>query len=206
MSRQPTNKSLPRLIQMLPLTLTLLVSPQASAHLLKLFVYAEGNLLQGSCYFAGGSAAKGVNIRILAATGDEIAKLQSDDQGEFSYQASTTRDYRLIADSGDGHRAEWTVKADEMTPPSDLQADLGNGTIVSTTSPPINPSQASSINNNELAILVERSVTRAVAKQVGPLRQELQRNADKARLADIVGGIGFMFGLAGILLWWRSRR
>ncbi len=179
------------------LTLSLLVSPLASAHLLKVFVYADGDRLQGSSYFAGGAAAKGASIRILTADGDEIAKLKTDALGEFSFPISAAEDYRVIADSGDGHRAEWSVRADELLPSNPTQSETA------ATASQLQPSLDS---HAELALLMERSVARAVAKQIGPLRQQLQRNADKARLADIIGGIGFIFGLAGMLLWWRSRR
>ena len=45
----------------------------------------------------------------------------------------------------------------------------------------------------------------AVARQIGPLRRELQASQQRARLSDIIGGIGLIFGIAGVVLWWRSR-
>ncbi|QVK22833.1 hypothetical protein KHX94_16775 [Shewanella dokdonensis] len=53
---------------------------------------------------------------------------------------------------------------------------------------------------------LEQLVQTAVAREVGPLRMELQRYADRLRLSDLLGGIGFIFGLTGGALWWRSRK
>ncbi len=54
--------------------------------------------------------------------------------------------------------------------------------------------------------LSEAMIERAVARQLGPLRLQLEQQQDRARLSDILGGIGIIFGLAGITMWWRSRR
>jgi nickel transport protein len=46
----------------------------------------------------------------------------------------------------------------------------------------------------------------AVARQIRPLREELLATRDALRLTDILGGVGYIFGLAGVALWWHARR
>ncbi len=58
------------------------------------------------------------------------------------------------------------------------------------------------LSAEELEALVER----AVASQVAPLREELHRYQNSARLSDILGGLGVIFGLAGAALWWKARK
>jgi nickel transport protein len=53
---------------------------------------------------------------------------------------------------------------------------------------------------------LEAAIERAVARQVRPLREEVAAARDAARLQDILGGIGYLFGLTGLALWWRGRR
>ena len=50
------------------------------------------------------------------------------------------------------------------------------------------------------------AVEAAVARQIRPLREELLATRDALRLQDILGGLGYIFGLTGLALWWRSRR
>jgi nickel transport protein len=57
-----------------------------------------------------------------------------------------------------------------------------------------------------LAPEIAAAIERAVARQVRPLREELLATRDALRLQDILGGIGYIFGLAGLALWWRSRQ
>jgi nickel transport protein len=49
-------------------------------------------------------------------------------------------------------------------------------------------------------------VERAVARQIRPLREALEAERSRARLHDILGGLGYIAGLAGLALWWRSRK
>jgi len=169
--------------------LLVLCSPLGHAHLLKVFAFTAGDTLQGNSYFAGGAPASGAQIELQAADGSLITRLRPDAGGEFRYRLGPQRAARVIAATGDGHRAEWRLPDDEP--------------IGSATHPALaaDPSAIAATDPSALVALVEA----AVARQVGPLRQELQASQARAKLADIIGGIGFIFGLAGVLLWWRSR-
>jgi nickel transport protein len=179
----------------LTLLLLLLWNTGAEAHLLKLFAYVEGQEIHGSAYFAGGAAATGAPVTVTGADGQTLATLPTDPQGAFRYHADSAGDYRLRVDTGDGHQAEWLIRA----------AEFGQAvpeTAIAATPPSAPQSPAGSVADARLAALIEQ----ALARQIGPLREALQRSDERARLSDILGGIGFIFGLAGIALWWRGRQ
>ncbi|TVT55382.1 MAG: hypothetical protein FHK82_08560 [Sedimenticola thiotaurini] len=173
----------------------LLIHTSADAHLLKLFAYVEGNTIHGSTYFAGGAGVEGAAITLTSLTDKEQSNLKSDAKGEFLFTASRPDDYKIQANTGEGHQAEWLIKADTFNSTSDT-------TDSSNQSYPASSPATSTKTDQQLALLVEQ----AVAKQIGPLRESLQRSDDRARLSDILGGVGFIFGLAGIALWWRSKQ
>ncbi|MEJ2456241.1 MAG: hypothetical protein P8103_19125 [Candidatus Thiodiazotropha sp.] len=54
--------------------------------------------------------------------------------------------------------------------------------------------------------VTEAALERAVARQIRPLREALQGYEEQVRLRDIIGGIGYIVGLAGLGLWWGRRR
>ncbi|KZZ53100.1 hypothetical protein A3761_02835 [Oleiphilus sp. HI0123] len=54
---------------------------------------------------------------------------------------------------------------------------------------------------NDLQALIEK----AVAKQIKPLRKELNAYKEKASFRDALGGIGYIFGLCGIGIWLTQR-
>jgi nickel transport protein len=57
-----------------------------------------------------------------------------------------------------------------------------------------------------LADIVDRSVDRAVSRQVRPLLEAYEAADGRARLNDIAGGVGMIVGIAGIAMWAASRR
>jgi nickel transport protein len=182
----------------------LLLHGSAEAHLLKLFAYVEGPNIHGSVYFAGGAEAAGavvtVSDTVSGSGGQPLAKLKTDPQGAFSYTSVDAGEYRLRADTGDGHQAEWLIRAAEFGPAAPAATSAGTGSR-----PPATEQTGlvdRQLADRQLMALVEQ----ALARQIGPLRAALQRSDERARLSDILGGIGFIFGLAGIVLWWRGRR
>jgi nickel transport protein len=183
------------------------------AHKLQVFAAADGARIEGSAYFAGGGKASGARIRVTDAAGRALAELTPDADGRFRYEASAPVEHRILAESGDGHRAEWRIAAAELaggfpaagvgevhTPPE----NPGSSAPGSAATPP--GGAAPLTGTAPPASGLEAAIERAVARQVRPLREELLAARDALRLQDVLGAIGYLFGLAGVGLWWHSRR
>ncbi len=177
-----------------------LASAETLAHKLQVFAFADGARIEGSAYFAGGGAATGARISILDPAGKVLAEPVPDGEGNFSYQAQAPADHLVVAETGEGHRAQWRVGAAEL-------AAAFPGTAAPTGAPaPPGPAaaQAPTTAGTDEALLA--LIEQAVGRQIGPLRQELMAAQERARLRDILGGIGYILGVAGLAAWWRSRR
>jgi nickel transport protein len=192
-------------VRWLWLAFGLLLCLPVSAHKLKVFATAEGDRILGQAYFVGGAGAGGAAIRIVDAGGRVLARPEPDVNGNFSYAVERRMDYQVVADSLDGHLASWTLRADEFSP------DLP-GTQAMETSDKAHPVAPVS---REQDIPASRTVPdaaslshveAAVARQIRPLRVALQAHEEQVRLRDIVGGIGYIVGLAGLGFWWSARR
>ncbi|EGV16525.1 hypothetical protein [Thiocapsa marina] len=192
------------------IALSMLGSP-ALAHKLQVFAFAEGPRIGGSAYFAGGGAASGARIEVLDADGAKLAELAPDGEGRFVYSAQAPVDHLIRAITGDGHQAEWRVSAAE------LAAGFGSqGTVVGDGANPdqipvsviADPDASTAARRSavDLDPALESAIERAVARQIRPLREQLVAAQDRVRLQDILGGIGYIIGLTGLALWWKSRR
>lgn len=197
------------LARTLPL-LGLAVSAPALAHKLRVFAAAEGDLITGSAYVAGGGAAGGAQISIVDGQGRTLATPTPDAQGRFSYRAQAPADLVVVAQTGDGHRTEWRIAAAELA-----GAFAGGAPApgpVAGSGPPAAPPTATSPARAPAApagaadAALEAAIERALARQLRPLREDLAAAEDRTRLRDILGGIGYIVGLTGLALWWRSRR
>jgi nickel transport protein len=186
-SCRPTRRTGALLISALILTAT-----PAAAHRLRVHAFPAGAEIEGSAYYAGGGPAPGVLIQVLDARGQTLAELHPDAEGRFRYQAQASGDLLIVALSGDGHRAEWPVSGAERAPGPAAPARPGQPPPApGTPEPALTPAAAAAIE-------------RAVARQLRPLREELAATREALRLQDILGGIGYLFGLAGLYLWRRG--
>lgn len=187
----------------------LLFSAQVHSHALKVFAYFEGDLVKGSVYFSGGLAAKSANVSLVTLDGEILQQLTTDDSGEFVSDAISIPVLSVVADSSDGHRGQWQLEkqTSELSNENTQHSNIKHSNIKHSNNkskPSISEMSNPSFNGPSEAHL-SRIVEQAIAAQVGPLRDELHRFQDRARMSDIVGGIGFIFGIAGFAMWWRTR-
>lgn len=176
----------------------------AYAHKLKLFATAEGNTIAGRVYFSRGQSARNVKVQVFGPQGRKLGETSTNDTGRFIFQAQFLCDHTFTAQTGDGHAASYTVKAEELpeslNPPGDVSAAAG-GSESTEVAPLADVRAADEVKAARLQQMVER----AVARQVRPLREELDAHWEKVRLRDILGGIGYILGLAGIASYFLSR-
>ena len=172
--------------------LLLTVVPPVEAHRLRVFAFAEDGRIQGSAYFVGGAPAAGARLRVRDPAGNLLAEPVADAAGEFAFAVAGPVDHRIVADSGDGHQARWTVTAAEAQPGSRPAGDPGDG-------PPASRAEGAA---TDLGAVVER----AVARQLRPLREQLLACEEQTRFRDVLGGLGYILGLAGLAAWWRRGR
>lgn len=144
----------------------------ANAHKVKLFATVEGNTIDGYVYFPGGSRAHNVVVKVTTVDGTSLGETHTDTNGQFSYTMTQQVDHVFSVDTGDGHYTSHTVNVGETSP------------AIPTTS----------VATPTLSELIENSVS----KQIRPLREQLETYEEKVRFHDILGGIGYIFGLASL--------
>lgn len=163
------------------LGLWLLAAP-AQAHKLKVFASAEGGDIVGSAYFAGGDKAVGLPGRILGADGSLVATFATGPDGTFRQGVAARMDHTVAVESDDGHAAQFTI------PAAEFPSSLPQGKVAAA---PAGDAAA---------------LEAAIARQIRPLREQLDAYEERIRLHDLMGGIGTIFGLFGCWAWLRSRR
>jgi len=160
-------------------------------------VYAIGNTIEGEVGFSNGDMAQeGTEIIVSDAAGNELGKTVTDADGLFVYTAQQRIDHHFFANLSAGHVLEISLPADE------LPDSLPGGNVAMSAMG--NSGETPQFNGDQAAL--QAMIEKAVAKQVKPLRQELAAYKEKAGLQDVIGGIGYIFGLCGLGIWWRQRQ
>ena len=186
-----------RLAAWATLALAMVFASPAHAHKLKVFATAVGAEIEGSVYFVGSGPAPGAKVSIETGDGEPPVLLQTDTDGKFAFAAARRVNHVITVDAGDGHSAQTIVAADNL--PSSLPSSAGTAAALIAPAAAAVPVVAGGASLEDL-------VAKAVAQQIRPLREQLNAYEDQVRLRDIVGGIGYIIGLAGLAMWLRSRR
>ena len=179
----------------------------AFAHRVTIFAWVEGGMVHTESKFSGGKPVKGGNVLVYdAQSGDKLLEGATDDKGEFSFKAPRMTSLRIELNAGMGHKAEWMVSQEEFdvkdgagTSPDDSKTAVASRNLEAD-----QPEQRSPLNMRELEDAVERALDRKIAPMMKLLAQSRQQQGPNVR--DVVGGVGYIFGLVGLGAYLHFRR
>ena len=205
----------------------------AAAHKLKAFATAEGAIVSGYAYFTPGGRAQQADVTITGPGGVEVLKTGVNGQGEFQFVAKQKVGYVITVDGGDSHIANFTIHAadlpDSLPAPVDAKilpldpptAAAAAAATAATTAeavesgPPTataGPAAPASAAANIVAVdpaALRALIRESVAREVNPLREQLDAFQEQIGWRDVVSGLGYIFGLCGVAYFfgtWRSNR
>jgi nickel transport protein len=186
----------------------LLVAPStALAHRVFVYAYVEGDQLKGEGYFGGGGKALHCPVQVFDAGGKQIGEAETNEEGNFTMALPKGQPpLKVVLNAGDGHRAEYEMTAEELGEGAEAAAEQPAPAQAEPAAGAAAPA-ATAASGASLAE-IEKVVSKVVAAQVNPLKAQMVRLAkkDEVTLRDIIGGLGWILGLAGLFAWGRSRR
>lgn len=190
-----------------------LMTGPALAHKVSLFAWVENGTVFTESKFSGGRAPKDSRVVVYDLTGNQLLEGATDAEGRFAFPAPAAAGIRITLAAGQGHLAEWTVSAEEMaaadTPPTRERAPAANTAGAAASVPGANAgrvSETSRLTVDDIRRAVEEPLARelqGLRAEVRRLRQEIDRGP---ALTDILGGIGYIFGLVGMAAYFKTRR
>lgn len=179
----------------------LIFSPLAAAHGIGVFAACEDGVIKGKAYATGGGAIAGAAVRITnATTGELLGETISDDKGAFLFQPALKCDHKIIVEIDAAHRAQYIVPADEL--PDSLPPAPKNTAHPASEHQNEHPHQHDDHHDDDIRAMIES----AVSKQIAPLRVQLDQFEKNRRLYDIIGGIGYIFGVAGVAFYLMAKK
>ncbi|MFA0440862.1 hypothetical protein AB4560_13145 [Vibrio sp. 10N.222.51.C12] len=172
------------------------ISSAAWAHNMRMSVYVEGSNLEGEIYYVGGgnAAASGATVELFDS-GVIVGKTESDEDGLFVFASVTPGNYTVRGDAGQGHVATYDVNQNEFLGGESSSSISANGENEKTR-------QA----QNGFGEIDQQQLQIALSKAIRPLREQIDRYEAKTRFHDILGGIGYVFGLFGLFVMLKQRR
>jgi nickel transport protein len=198
-----------------------LASIQAQAHKVNVFAYVEGDRVVVEGYFSASVKAQDCPVEVFDQGGKKIVEGKTDKKGLYSFKLADLPPFsgglRIVLDVGEGHKAEYTLSASDI--PASNKKDVPANEPPPKNEPPKNqslnapaPPVTGSTQVVDQAALAATLGT-VLDKKLEPIvkmlgKQEkllLEEKYGGPRMSDIIGGIGWIMGLAGLAAFFLSR-
>ena len=181
------------------LGLVLALAPIAEAHKVYVFAWVEGNTVHTESYFGSNSKVQDGVVRVYDIAGKKLLEGRTNKQGEFVFDAPQQTDLRIVIEAGMGHRGEYLLKAEEFSGVLDKE------------SKPANHEEDKDVPASPVAADAEKIrniVEQALDARLKPIIRELAagRKEKGPGITEIIGGIGYIFGLMGVIMYFMSKK
>ena len=178
----------------------LALTPVVHAHKVYLFAWTEGDTIYTESYFSGNKKVNDGLITVYDFSGKELLKGKTNEMGEFSFKIPQKTDLRIVLESSMGHGAEYIFKLNEF---SDVIESSEDNTGKNTGS-------RASIPNGEVIDVarIREMIEDSLDSRLKPISRKLaELQKDKGPgFTEIIGGVGYIFGIMGIALYFRGRK
>jgi len=190
----------------------------AHAHKVNVFAYAEGGKVHTESYFADGTRAAGCRVTVEDMSGRQLLEGTTDKDGMFSFDIPGPEDLRIVLHASMGHQNDYVIKASELT--AALPGGGGEAKTWGAESRPVKekpamkekPSArvsgtaaAAAVSVEELRAVVDETVESRL-KPLYAMLADMREAEDKPDVSEVVGGIGYIMGIMGVILYFKSRK
>ncbi len=197
----------------------LLLPLELHAHKVSIYAYSGDGMVHSESYFADGSKCRNCVVEVFDnKTGKKLLEGKTDENGKFSFEIPSAASLKLILKAGAGHQGVYLLSEKEMG--GNLSNYKTPDTAASPTKKPENIKSKPSEDKDDYGVAVkgggclspaelELVVNKAVEAKLQPVMSQLamiQENTGKARAAEIIGGIGYIFGIMGIIMYFKGRK
>ena len=170
------------------------------AHRINVFAYQKKDSVYLQGYYSDGTKVIGGVVTVYDKNGNKLYEGKTDKKGELSLPISKTGELKIVLDAGGGHLAETTIRVESTSsrPKPARKAPAKSSS---------KPSTKKGCNGDYLTGPdVERIVTDVTDRQFRTLLSAIEEMKTRIYFHEVVGGIGYILGLMGIVLYFMSRR
>lgn len=173
------------------------------AHRVNIYAYESNGTVYCESYFADGSRCKNCSVEVFDKdTGKNLLEGRTDENGKFSFKAPAVTSLKLVLKAGAGHQSVYYLSLGEQLPADKLKnPDTAHTYRIK--------SSASEQQKCPTSEELEAIVNRAIEAKLQPVTNQitmLRESADKVKVSQIIGGIGYIFGIIGFIMYFKSRK
>lgn len=180
------------------------VSP-VSAHKISVFAWVEGDTVHTESKFSGGKRVMDGDVIVTDSEGHKLLEGKTNDSGEFSFKVPRKTELIVTVVAGTGHQNQWIVREEELRGVNveSNSAESSENREDKSVRTPETPPEVTPIHSEEFQAELEK----VLDKKLKPIIKMLVDSQEKGpTMGDIIGGIGYIFGLFGVIAYFQSKK
>ena len=178
------------LIIILVVVVVMFVVSPSFAHKVMIFGWVEGDTVQTISKFNGGKRVQNAPVSVFDTDDTFILKGVTNTEGLFSFKRPDKDSLKIVLEASMGHKTTCLVETKTDTAVESVVEQTEVETIADSPCPEKN---------------IEKIVGKALDRKIAKVLQLIRENDEKQSISEIIGGIGYILGLVGIALWFKSR-
>jgi nickel transport protein len=206
-------------------TVLVLTASVAWAHKVSVFAVEEGDMVYAQGYYSDGKKVIDSPIEVFDLNGKKLREGRTDTKGEFQFRSPRCSGIKLVLNASMGHRAEFTMNTTggaknlEKGSPADKARDnIKAGTKNDTMYLPDESAKKTesvkkrsgrddkgATTSGATPEEIKRIIDESLDKRLDPLVHAILESRDTGpSITEILGGIGYILGLMGIVMYMKS--
>jgi len=174
------------------------LASQVWAHKVNVFAWVEGDMVFVEGYYPGGKKAQNSLVEVYNSTGAKLLEGRKSQKGEFSFKIPAREELRIVLTSGMGHKNDFTITAGDLG-----GSDPSSEESVSKTREKVAAPSSTTVDMGQLEVMIDQALDRKLEPVIKLIRNTRK---DGPGLTEIIGGIGYILGLFGLVMYFKSRK
>lgn len=209
--------------------IVLVAKTNSFAHKVNIFAYVEGDLVYTESYFPDGQRVEKGTIEVYDSRKNKLLSGTTDKKGQFHFHPPKRDDLTIFIIAGMGHKNSYFLSADEL--PDTISEEVSYPQSISDKpiikegdQPAFNekphltkkgqiPQKAETIFKPDISGQqvdlqnIKDIIDQSLEQKLRPVMRELVKiqHEEKISLIQIFGGIGYIFGIIGIILYFTKK-
>lgn len=180
----------------------------ATAHRVNVYGYAEDGRVFVEGYFVDGTKAMNSLVEVFdAETGQKLLEGKTNKEGLFSFNIPKLTALKLVLTASMGHKNDYTISREEVAEAlsgSSQESSAGSEKSEVREQKVEQPAEGAVVSSKE----IERVVAKVMDRKLVPIKNillKMQEEASRPGMTEIIGGIGYIMGIMGIVLYFKSK-
>ncbi len=180
------------------LILLTLTTTETFAHALHLFANLQQDHIDGRAYYADQNPASHERVFLYDKEDKLLQKTITNENGMFRFNIDKPQNFKVVVQGEEGHRAETQITIIEKQLINPLEQQLNQA--LDTKFQYVNHS------SNCKTDILEKNIISVLQQEMQSLKEQLNHYENKIRWHDVLGGLGYIFGLAGFFVYLITKR